>query len=205
MRYRLSILAIIAFVALLILVLFSHTREADARPCTSIDASSAGPASRGAFVHNPAPCVKEYLTEGPLYNPTFTYSNASLSFEIPTMMWSALGKAVFVPATRAKVVPNSTTYWFLRVPGSQMGANRGAFISSTSSVAGKNELLEYVVASSQSGIEWVRFPMPAQLRQVEWDGPSSNPSNVGGTALSEMVAVSDVGVQADTYGNGFFN
>src|SRR6185437_1462289 len=51
----------------------------------------------------------------------------------------------------------------------------------------------------------VRFPMPAQLRQVEWDGPSSNPSNVGGTALSEMVAVSDVGVQTDTYGNGFFN
>jgi hypothetical protein len=204
MRYRLNRLAMIAFFAIFILILFSQTRGAGARPCTSFNPSSVG-STRGALVYNPAPCVKEYLTQGPLYNPTFTYSDSSLSFEIPTMTWSALGKAVFVPATHAKVAPDTTTYWFLRVPASSpAGRSRGSFVPSTSQASGRNELLEYVVVSNRSGIAWVRFPMPAQLRQAEWTDQSSNQPNVGGSALTEVVAQMGIGVQTDTSGDGFF-
>jgi hypothetical protein len=48
------------------------------------------------------------------------------------------------------------------------------------------------------------FPMPAQLRQVEWTDSSNQPT-VAGADLTEVVAQSAIGVQTDSYGDGFFN
>jgi hypothetical protein len=46
--------------------------------------------------------------------------------------------------------------------------------------------------------------MPAQLRQVEWTDSSNQPT-VAGADLTEVVAQSAIGVQTDSYGDGFFN
>jgi hypothetical protein len=166
-RHRLNYIVAIFFFAIIGLILLSHSREAEARPCMSVGGSSTTDAPGGGFIDHQGPCYREYLTDGPLYNPMFSYSNSSLSFEIPSLMWSAFGKAVFVPSARAKVSPNTTTYWFLRVPRSSAAQQtRGSFVSSTSPFPERNELLGYTVVSSRSGITWVRFPVPAQLHRV---------------------------------------
>jgi hypothetical protein len=208
MRYRTQRIVTIAFLALLVVVLVSQPRGVKARPCTAIETSSASSPGRDVIVHNAAPCVRSYLTAGPLYNPMFTYSDSSLSFGIPAMMWSGLRKVVFVSATRAKVAPNTTTYWFLRVPDSSTtGKARGfgSFVSSTSPMPRQDELLEYVVVSNKSGIAWVRFPLGAQLRQFQSADPSSDQANLAGSDLTEVVAQANVGIQTDSSGDGFFN
>jgi hypothetical protein len=208
MRYRVQRIVTIAFLAVLVVVLLTQPRGVKARPCTVMEASPASSLGRDVIVHNAAPCVRSYLTAGPLYNPMFSYSDSSLSFEIPAMTWSGLRKIVFVAATRAKAAPNTTTYWFLRVrDSSTTGKARGvgSFVSSTSPIPRQDELLEYVVVSSKSGISWVRFPLGAQLRQFQSTDPSSGQGNLAGSDLTEVVAQANVGVQTDSSGDGFFN
>lgn len=114
MFQKLSPAASVVFLLLVSIVVLSQARLVSARPCTPPSASATG-ASRGAALVPQTPCVGEFLSEGPLYNPTFAYSNSSLSFRIPAMVWSALGKTVYVPLRSEKVAPDTTTYSFLHV------------------------------------------------------------------------------------------
>lgn len=208
MRQGLSRAATIVFLVLIGIVVLSQTRSAGARPCTPPNASAG--VGRSTTLAAQTPCVREYFSEGPLYNPTFAYSNSSLSFRIPTMVWSALGRAVYAPSRSEKVAPNTTTYWFLHVSESSSGGwGHGSFASSTSAAVGPNEVLEYTIVSDRSGISWVRFPMPAQLLRVESaDVPSQSiqlNSDTGRSPMAELVAQANVGAQVDSDGDAFFN
>jgi hypothetical protein len=204
MRQGLGRPATIVFLILVSIVVLSQTRLVGARPCTPTGVS-AGRVGRGTALVSQTPCVGEYFSEGPLYNPTFTYSSSSLSFRIPAMVWSALGRAVYAPSTSEKVAPETTTYWFLHVSeSSPAGRVHGSFVSSTSAALGPHDVLEYTVVSDRSGISWVAFPMPAQLVRIESAGGLPN-SATGASAMAELVAQADVGAQVDSNGNGFFN
>jgi hypothetical protein len=202
--------AISVFLVLIGIVVLSQTRLVGAKPCTTSGLSASG-ADRGTTLVPQTPCAREYFSEGPLYNPTFTYSNSSLSFKIPAMVWSALGKAVYASPSLEKVAPNTTTYWFLHVSeSSPAGRIRGSFVSSISPTAGPNEVLEYTVVSDRSGISWVRFPLPAQLVRVESADALPNQSmlpnsGTGRSPMAELVAQANVGALVDSNGDGFFN
>src|ERR1700727_44023 len=120
MRQRLNRAGILAFVLLVSIVGLSQTKRVNAELCPGALAHA------GAFTPQ-MHCIKEYFSAGPLYNPTFSYSATSLSFRMPSMMWSALGHVIFTPAIQQKAAPNATRYWFLRFSRSSPTVRLPAF------------------------------------------------------------------------------
>lgn len=200
MRQGLSRAAVIAFLVLGSVVGLSQTIPVGATLC--------GPLSPKAVCDGAAATRRlGYFTQGPLYNPTFAYRGSSLSFTIPAMVWSALGKAVYAPSVSETVAPDTTTYWYLQVSQSSQRIRsgvRGSYVSSTSAAPGPNQVLEYTVVSDRSGISSVTFPMPAQLlsREAAEELLNHPIEPNGGTAL---LAVVEQGAQVDGSGDGFFN
>lgn len=63
---------------------------------------------------------------------------------------------------------------------------------------------------AESGLSWVRFPMPAKLLKVESADVPPNQSiqlysDAGRSPIAELVAQANVGAQVDSDGDGFFN
>lgn len=210
MRQQFSRAAIITFLVLVGFVALSQARLARAKPCIPANVAGSG-VGRGAGRVPQTPCVREYFSEGPLYNPTFNYSNSSRRFRIPAMVWSALGKIVYAPSVLEKAAPATTTYWFLRVSETSTASRiQGSFVSSTSGIPESNEVLEYTVVSDKSGISSVAFPAPAQLLKVESaDVPPSQSvelnSDTGRSPTAELVAQANVGALVGSNGTVLVN
>jgi hypothetical protein len=206
MRQELRRAVVIAFLLFIGILALSQTRLVGARSCTPTNLPS-GDVGRGGALVPQAPCAREHFSEGPLYIPAFAYSKSSLSFTIPAMVWSALGKAILVPSRSEKVAPDTTTYWFLRVSqSSPVGRLGGSFVSSASAVPGPNEVLEYIVVSDAFGISTVRFPISAQLLGVE--SRKTFPIQSTGTAQgepAEVVAQASVGALVESNGTVLVN
>lgn len=207
MRRELNRAAIIAFLVIVGCAVLLQTKQVGARPCTPPNLSASVEGRATAFIPQTLCATRlvsrqpEYFSEGPLYNPTFTYSDSSLSFTIPTILWSARGKAVYAPSRSETVAPNTTTYWFLRVPKSSRGGQvHGSFVSSTSSAPRSNEVLEYTVVSDESGISWVSFPFPAQLL-ILGSAEALHNQPTQPSAKERTLSVAGAGVQIDGSGD----
>ena len=89
-------------------------------------------------------------TDGPLSNPTPTFSGSAFTFSPPAMTWYVKGGSVRTPAqTLGPVAANSTSYWWL-------DSATGAFTGTTLNVAPTaSSDLEYTVTSNGSGITGV--------------------------------------------------
>jgi hypothetical protein len=134
----------------------------------------------------------DWFTDGPIQNPTITYSGSSFDFTIPALNWIALGTRVYSPLSTQSVIPSTTTYFFLT-------AATGAWSQSTSNTVPAGTVLEYTVVSNGSGV--TSITLPARAQATFYSSTISNLASNGVENLALSGAACDGSTDDKTYVN----
>lgn len=106
--------------------------------------------------------VGDIYTDGPLFNPSFTWGGGSLSFTIPLNTWYILGNRTYIAGVSETAPPSTTSYWWVdnsTMPGTIMQTSSNVAPTSTS-------ILAYTIVTNSTGITSVTYTDTASITPV---------------------------------------